>query len=96
MLCDGWLQPYTDLELPRLANQGVRRMLVICTAFVSACLETIEEIGMRAKETFIEAGGESLELVPCMNEHPLWIKALENMVTNFHSPDSHTVKPVHN
>ena len=93
---DPWLQPYTDLELPRLAKQGVRRMLVICPAFVSDCLETIEEIGMRAKETFIEAGGESLELVPCMNEHPLWIKALENMVTNFHSPDSHTAKPVHN
>ena len=51
---------------------------------------------MRAKETFTEAGGESLELVPCMNEHPLWIKALENMVTNFHSPDSQTAKPVHN
>ena len=93
---DPWLQPYTDLELPRLAKQGVKRMLVICPAFVSDCLETIEEIGMRAKETFTEAGGESLELVPCMNEHPLWIKALENMVTNFHSPDSQTAKPVHN
>ncbi len=87
---DPWLQPYTDLELPRLAKQGVKRMLVICPAFVSDCLETIEEIGMRAKETFTEAGGESLELVPCMNEHPLWIKALENMVASFHSPDSHT------
>ena len=84
---DPWLQPYTDLELPRLARQGVRRILVICPAFVSDCLETIEEIGMRAKETFTDAGGESLELVPCMNEHTLWIKALENMVTAFLAPD---------
>ena len=84
---DPWLQPYTDLEMPRLAKQGVKRMLVICPAFVSDCLETIEEIGMRAKETFTEAGGESLELVPCMNEHPLWIKALENMVAAFVTHD---------
>ncbi|MBC8242859.1 MAG: ferrochelatase [Verrucomicrobia bacterium] len=84
---DPWLQPYTDLELPRLAKLGVKRMLVICPAFVSDCLETVEEIGMRAKETFTEAGGESLELVPCMNEHPLWIKAVENMVTAFVSPE---------
>ncbi|MEE2947806.1 MAG: ferrochelatase [Verrucomicrobiota bacterium] len=92
---DPWLQPYTDLELPRLARQGVRRMLVICPAFVSDCLETIEEIGIRAKETFTEAGGESLELVPCMNEHPLWIKALENMVGNFLSSDPTEAKPTH-
>ena len=93
---DPWLQPYTDLELPRLAEQGVRRMLVICPAFVSDCLETIEEIGMRAKETFIEAGGESLELVPCMNEHPLWINALENMINSFQELDSNSAKAVHN
>ncbi|MDP6794719.1 MAG: ferrochelatase [Verrucomicrobiota bacterium] len=92
---DPWLQPYTDLELPRLARQGVRRMLVICPAFVSDCLETVEEIGMRAKETFTEAGGESLELVPCMNEHPLWIKALENMVTAFLAPDPPPVESAH-
>ncbi len=80
---DPWLQPYTDIELPRLAKRGIKRMLVICPAFVSDCLETLEEIGMRARETFIEAGGESLELVPCMNEHPLWLDALENMTHDF-------------
>jgi len=92
---DPWLKPYTDLELPRLAKQGVKRMLVICPAFVSDCLETVEEIGMRAKETFIEAGGESLELVPCMNEHPLWLKALENMADAFLSPDQSPPAPAH-
>jgi len=58
----------------------VKKMLVICPAFVSDCLETIEEIGMRAKESFIEAGGTDLTLIPCMNEHPLWLVALERMI----------------
>tara|TARA_B100001167_G_scaffold162095_1_gene109986 strand:- start:476 stop:832 length:357 start_codon:yes stop_codon:yes gene_type:complete len=92
---DPWLKPYTDLELSRLAKQGIKRMLVICPAFVSDCLETLEEIGMRAKETFIEAGGESLELIPCMNEHPLWLKTLENMVADFLSSNHSTAKREH-
>ena len=92
---DPWLKPYTDLELSRLAKQGIKRMLVICPAFVSDCLETLEEIGMRAKETFIEAGGESLELIPCMNEHPLWLKTLENMVADFLSSNHSTTKQEH-
>ena len=92
---DPWLKPYTDLELSHLAKQGIKRMLVICPAFVSDCLETLEEIGMRAKETFIEAGGESLELIPCMNEHPLWLKTLENMVADFLSSNHSTTKQEH-
>ncbi len=77
---DPWLRPYTDLEIVRLAKEGVKRMLVICPAFVSDCLETMEEIGMRAKESFIESGGEDLTLIPCLNEHPLWLKAMERIV----------------
>jgi ferrochelatase len=61
----------------------VKRLLVICPAFVADCLETIEEIGMRGKETFLEAGGESFTMIPCLNEHPKWIEALETMVTAF-------------
>jgi ferrochelatase len=80
---DPWLQPYTDKELERLAKSGVKRLLVICPAFVSDCLETIEEIGIRGKETFMEAGGESYTMIPCLNEHPAWIAALENMVKKF-------------
>ncbi len=80
---DPWLKPYTDLELPRLANAGVKKMLVMCPAFVSDCLETLEEIGMRAKETFVEAGGTDLQLVPCMNEHPLWVETLEKWIGRF-------------
>ncbi len=77
---DPWLKPYTDFELPRLAKDGVKKLLVMCPAFVSDCLETIEEIGMRGKEIFREAGGEELTLIPCVNEHPRWIAALEKMI----------------
>ena len=77
---DPWLKPYTDFEFERLAESGVKKLLVICPAFVSDCLETLEEIAMRGRETFIEAGGEEFALIPCMNEHPRWLDALEKMV----------------
>ena len=73
---DPWLQPYTDKTIERLAHEGVKRLKVMCPAFVSDCLETLEEIGIRGKETFTEAGGDSFELIPCLNEHPLWIDTL--------------------
>jgi ferrochelatase len=81
---DPWLRPYTDHEVVRFGQEGIKKLLVICPAFVSDCLETIEEIGMRAKESFIEAGGQKLTLIPCLNEHPLWIAALERMINNAH------------
>lgn len=80
---DPWLKPYTDYELPRLAQEGKKKMLVICPAFVSDCLETIEEIGMRGCEQFMAASGKEFTRIPCMNEHPLWINALEKMVQTF-------------
>lgn len=76
---DPWLQPYTDKELERFAEQGIKKMLVICPAFVIDCLETLEEIAERGKETFEEAGGHSLEQIPCLNEHPRWLDLLESM-----------------
>jgi ferrochelatase len=76
-----WLRPYTDFELERFAQEGVKKMLVICPAFVSDCLETIEEIGVRGRDTFVQAGGKELQLIPCMNEHPRWIEALESFIT---------------
>jgi ferrochelatase len=78
---DPWMQPYADKEIERLAREGVKRLLVMCPAFVSDCLETIEEIGMRGRETFLSAGGENLTLIPCLNEHPAWLHALETMVS---------------
>jgi len=80
---DPWLKPYTDYELLRLAQEGKKRMLVICPAFVSDCLETIEEIGMRGCQDFMGASGKEFTRIPCMNEHPLWISALEKMAARF-------------
>jgi ferrochelatase len=82
---DPWLKPYTDFELVRLPQEGVKRLLVICPAFVSDCLETLEEIGIRGRETFLQAGGKEFDLIPCLNEHPLWIAALEKMIARFTS-----------
>jgi ferrochelatase len=71
-----WLGPYTDQEFVRLAAEGVRDLLVICPSFVTDCLETIEEIGIRGRAIFREAGGGNLRLIPCLNDQPLWIRAL--------------------
>jgi ferrochelatase len=80
---DPWLKPYTDFELPRLAERGVKKLLVICPAFVADCLETLEEIGLRGRESFLAAGGTDFALIPCLNEHPLWLEVLERMVARF-------------
>lgn len=80
LLRDPWLGPYTDFELKRFGQEGVKKIKVMCPAFVSDCLETIEEIGMRGVEEFTGAGGESLTLVPCMNSHPSWIEFLSNRI----------------
>ncbi|MCB0259931.1 MAG: ferrochelatase, partial [Calditrichaeota bacterium] len=78
---DEWLQPATDQELVRLAGSGVKKLLVMCPAFVSDCLETLEEIGLRGRETFLEAGGESFHLIPCLNDHPAWIETIHRFCT---------------
>ncbi len=80
---DPWLKPYTDFELVEFPKRGIRKLLVMCPAFVSDCLETIEEINMRGRETFLEAGGKEFAQIPCLNEEPRWIDALENMAAKF-------------
>jgi ferrochelatase len=80
---DPWMQPYTDHELERLAKAGVKNLLVICPAFVADCLETLEEIGMRGKETFLAAGGEKFTMIPCLNNNPAWISAVLQLVKPF-------------
>ena len=80
---DPWLRPYTDFELERLPKDGVKKLLIICPAFVSDCLETLEEIGMRGRESFLQAGGHVYTMIPCLNEHPAWIDVLERMARAF-------------
>ncbi|MEM9378826.1 MAG: ferrochelatase [Planctomycetota bacterium] len=75
-----WLKPFTDERVVELAKDGVKKLAVLCPSFVSDCLETIEEIGMRAKEDFVEAGGEDLVLVPALNGHDAWLEAATEMV----------------
>jgi len=71
-----WIEPYTEVRLEALAKSGVKKLLVMCPAFVADCIETLEEIGDRGKEQFREAGGEELVLVPCLNDDPRWAQAL--------------------
>jgi ferrochelatase len=71
-----WLEPSTEQTIRKLGQQGVRKLLVLCPAFVTDCLETLEEIGIRGSEVFAEAGGETLELIPCLNDHSAWLEVL--------------------
>lgn len=73
---DPWLTPYTAQRLAELPQEGVKKLLVACPAFVSDCLETLEEIAEEGKEIFLHAGGESFTMIPCLNTHPLWIDAV--------------------
>jgi ferrochelatase len=75
-----WLGPFTDVEFKRLAAAGVKRLLVICPAFVADCLETLEEIAVRGKETFLAAGGESFVQIPCLNDQTPYIDFLAGRV----------------
>jgi len=71
-----WLEPYTEQTLIELAAAGHRKVDVVCPGFVADCLETLEELGIRAREKFSAAGGRDLQLMPCLNESPEWIAAL--------------------
>ncbi|MDO4728769.1 MAG: ferrochelatase [Bacteroidota bacterium] len=80
---DKWLDPYTDEEINKLPQKGIKKIAVVTPAFVSDCLETLEEIGMRAKEDFIKNGGEEFLAIPCLNTDPLWVDALHTWINNW-------------
>lgn len=71
-----WIQPFTDEVVEQLAAGGTKRLAVFCPAFVADCLETLEEIGMRARDEFRAAGGEELRLVPSLNANAAWVEGL--------------------
>jgi ferrochelatase len=75
-----WIRPYTDLVLPELAAAGRKRLAILCPAFVADCLETVEEIGIRARDQWKALGGEELLLVPSLNAEPTWVDAVASMV----------------
>ena len=74
-----WLQPYTAATLEALGKQGVGRIDVVCPGFVSDCLETLEEIGIEGKQTFLQAGGREFHTIACLNDQPAWIAALADI-----------------
>jgi ferrochelatase len=76
----GWLEPFTDVRLEQMPGEGIKKLLVLCPAFVSDCLETLEEIEERGKESFIAAGGSSYKMIPCLNTQPLWISTLNKWI----------------
>lgn len=78
---DPWIQPYTSQTITDLAQSDKKRVLVFCPAFVSDCLETIYEIQIEGQETFSKAGGELLQLVPSLNDSPVWIDALAELAS---------------
>ncbi|MBW2269787.1 MAG: ferrochelatase [Deltaproteobacteria bacterium] len=75
-----WIGPSTDEQLSELARAGQRRLAVLCPAFVADCLETLEEIGSRAKQQWHDLGGEDLLLVPSLNAHPVWVSTVSDWI----------------
>ena len=75
-----WVGPATDEVLRNLARSGVRKVAVFCPSFVADCLETLEEIAIRGRETFLTAGGEELRLIPSLNTHPAWVATVTNWI----------------
>lgn len=84
----GWLEPFTDVRLAELPKQGIKKLLILCPAFVSDCLETLEEIAVAGRETFMEAGGESYTFIPCMNVQPLWVDAVTSWIEEIKTGDT--------
>ena len=81
---DPWLQPYTDRTIVNKAEkEGVKKLAIVTPAFVSDCLETLEEIAMEGKEEFLEAGGEEFHTVPCINDNDDWVDVLVGWINKF-------------
>ena len=80
---DPWLQPPTDLTIERLGKQGLTKMAVVTPAFVSDCLETLEEIAMEGEEIFHEVGGKEFTTIPCLNDDDEFVALLSNWINNW-------------
>lgn len=76
---DKWIEPYTDETLENLPAKGIKNLAIVCPAFVSDCLETLEEIAMEGKEEFLHAGGEQFHYIPCLNDEDPWIQVVKDL-----------------
>lgn len=75
-----WLTPATTARMGAMPGEGIKKLMVVCPSFVSDCLETLEEVAIREKENFMEAGGESYTFIPCMNTQASWVSAVKKLV----------------
>lgn len=75
-----WLKPSTTSRMEQMPGEGIKKVAVVCPAFVSDCLETLEEIAIGERKHFMDAGGESYTFIPCMNTHPLWVKSIVQLL----------------
>ncbi len=80
---DKWLTPYTDVEINKMPKKGIKKLAVVTPAFVADCLETLEEIAMRANEEFMEHGGEEFLAVPCLNDEDEWCNVVANWIKDW-------------
>lgn len=76
---DKWIEPYTDETLENLPKKGIKKLVVACPAFVSDCLETLEEISVEGKEEFLHAGGESFTYIPCLNDRDDFVEVVKDL-----------------
>lgn len=76
---DKWIEPYTDHTLETIPAKGIKKLVIVCPAFVSDCLETLEEISVEGKEQFLEAGGESFTYLSCLNDEDRWIEVIRTL-----------------
>lgn len=86
---DPWLQPYTDRTIERMGKQGIKKMAIVTPAFVSDCLETLEEIAMEGEEIFHEVGGKEFTTIPCLNDRNDWAGLLADWIKNWVEQKTH-------
>ena len=78
-----WLKPYTDKTLERLPKEGIKNLLIICPGFASDCVETLEEINIAGRESFMNSGGKNFYLIPCLNDNPQHIDLLQHLIKKY-------------
>lgn len=77
-----WIKPYTDLLLPELIRKDIKNIAIVSPSFIADCLETLEEINLRTRKQWNKLGGNEFIFIPCVNDNPLWVKALASMILN--------------
>ncbi|RCW93481.1 ferrochelatase [Winogradskyella arenosi] len=88
---DPWLKPYTDRTIERMGKEGIKKMAIVTPAFVSDCLETLEEIAMEGEEIFHEMGGKEFTVIPCLNERDDFAEVLSSIVKEWATPETKNV-----